>query len=102
MAVSIDNKVFFPPSLSDIFPPDAQKLYIEAYKQSWADAHGASSGDLVREGVASRDGWAALRREFVDDPVTHKWHRIGEPAAAEATRPEKRAFLGTIKRLFKH
>ena len=101
MAISIENKVFFPPSLRDIFPPDAQKLYTDAYKQAWEGANAGSSGDLVREGVASRDAWAALRREFIDDPVTHKWRHIGEQATAEEARPQKRSLLGTIKRLFK-
>ena len=100
--MAAQTEVVFPRSLSDIYPAAAQHLYIETYKQSWTNSVAGTSTALSREGVAARDAWDAVRREFMDDPATHKWRRISDLAAAEPTRTDKRSFLGTVKGLFKH
>ena len=99
--MAAENQVVFPRSLSDIYPVAAQQLYIETYTQSWATTAAGTSNALSRAGVAARDAWDAVRREFMDDPVTHKWRRIGDQVAAEPTRTGKRSFLGTVKGMFK-
>jgi cation transport regulator ChaB len=100
MTTASENKVVFPPALRDMYPADAQKLYIEMYEQSWGTFK-VGGGDLSRESVAARDAWDAVRREFVDDPVTHKWRRIGEQAVQEKTQMDKRSFRDVLRRMMK-
>jgi DNA-binding NarL/FixJ family response regulator len=99
--MTVETEVVFPRSLSDIYPEQAQKLYVEAYKQSWVTAAAGSRDNLSRESVAARDAWEAVRREYAQDPVTHKFRLNGEQAAAESIRTGKRTFLGTVKGLFR-
>lgn len=100
---STQNEVEFPRALRDMFPPEAQALYVETYKQSWArsvqGSNDMSKDKLSREGAVARDAWEAVKREFEEDTVTHKWHRIGEQAA-----PQKAAggsILGVLRRMFR-
>ena len=99
MTATSQNKVVFPQSLRDMFPVEAQKLYVESYEHSFASFK-AGNVDLARESVASRDAWDAVRRQFVEDSVTHKWRRIGEEAQAP-TRVQKRALLDILKGMLK-
>ena len=99
--MAVENQVVFPRSLSDIYPAAAQQLYIATYKQSLASSEAAARDSLSRESVAARDAWDAVRREYIQDPVTHKWRRNGDQVAAEPTRTDKRSFLGMVKGLFK-
>jgi cation transport regulator ChaB len=85
-----------------MFPAAAQQVYIEAYKHSLAESAKGTNNQLSVEGVAARDAWDAVRREYVEDAITHKWGRIGEQPTVEATHTEKGSFLSAIKRLFKH
>jgi cation transport regulator ChaB len=85
-----------------MFPAEAQQLYIEAYKQSWAESSKGSVNQLSLEGVAARDAWDAVRRVYVEDTVTHKWGRASDQATAQVTHTEKASLLGTLKHLFKH
>ncbi len=101
MAVAIETEVVFPRALSDIYPAPAQKLYIETYKHFMATGEAATQDSLSRESAAARDAWEAVGREYTQDPVTHKIHRIGDLAATEPTQTGKRSFLGAIKGLFK-
>jgi cation transport regulator ChaB len=94
-----DIEVVFPRSMRDIFPAAAQAVYIEAYKQSWAKSAEGTHKQMSLEGVAARDAWDAVKREFAEDPFTHKWRRIGEQVAEEPTG--KKSFLGGIKGVFK-
>lgn len=100
--MTVETEVVFPRSMRDIFPAAAQQVYIETYKQSWAKSVQGTSDQLSPESVASRDAWDAVRREFVEDPLTHKWRRAGDQVAAEPTGTDKRSFLGKVKGLFKH
>lgn len=101
--MAIETEVVFPRSMRDIFPAAAQQVYIETYKQSWAKSAEGTHDQLSLEGVAARDAWDAVRREFMEDTVTHKWRRIGEQTTdlTGETRTDKRSFLGTVKSLFK-
>ena len=96
-----EAKVVFPPSMRDIYPAAAQQLYIETYKQSWAESAKGTSTQLSLEGVAARDAWDAVRREFEQDSTTHKWFRNGEIAAAQVSHAEQGSLLKTIKHLFR-
>ncbi len=98
--MAAETEVVFPRSLSDIYPAAAQQVYIETYKKSFATSDGDTRDRLSRESVASRDAWDAVGREFVQDSVTHKFHRIGEQAAV-AGQGGKKSLLGTVKGLFK-
>jgi len=84
-----------------MFPAAAQQLYLETYKQSWETTVAGTQDNLSRESVAARDAWDAVRREFTQDAVTHKWQRIGEQVATEPTRFDKRSFVGKVMNLFK-
>lgn len=99
--MAVETEVVFPRSLRDIYPEPAQALYIETYKQSWATAAASTRDSLSRESVAARDAWDAVRRQYVQDPVTHKFRRIGDQASAEPTQTGKRSLLDAVKGLFK-
>ena len=99
--MTVETEVVFPRAMRDIFPAAAQQVYIEAYKQSWAKSVAGTVNQMSLEGVAARDAWDAVRREFVEDTLTHKWGRIGEQASVAATQSKDGSILGTIKRLFK-
>ncbi len=98
--MTVETEVVFPRSMRDMFPAAAQQVYIEAYKRSLADSAKGTNNQLSVEGVAARDAWDAVRREFVEDSLTHKWGRIGDQATAEVTPTEKGSFLSAIKHLF--
>lgn len=91
-------EVEFPKSQRDLFPPEAQQLYIETYKQSFADTARGNSDQLSHESVAARDAWGAVKRQFEEDPVTHKWRAIGGQVAAPV---KKDSLLDGFKRMFK-
>ena len=93
-------EVVFPRSLANLYPIEAQKLYIEAYKTSMANNAKATVGSLSLESSAARDAWEAMQREFVQDPITHKVHRVGEQAP-EPAPAAKRSLLDSVKGLFK-
>lgn len=99
--MAAETEVVFPHSLSDIYPMAAQEIYVNTYKQSWAKSGEAARDNLSRESVAARDAWDAVWREFTQDSVTHKWHRIGDHVAADATQTGKRSFLSTVKGMLK-
>lgn len=84
-------------------PAAAQRLYVDAYKQSMTKpVEGAGASDeLTRESVAARDAWAAVRRLYREDPATLKWRPIVDQATAGGTQAAKRSFLGRVKGLFK-
>jgi len=84
-----------------MYPAQAQTLYIETYKQSRAKAVAGTSNQMSPESVAVRDAWEAVGREYEQDPVTHKYRRIGNPAAAEPGGATKRSLVDTVKSLFR-
>jgi cation transport regulator ChaB len=99
--MTVETEVVFPRAMRDIYPAAAQQLYIETYKRTWAESKIGTSNQLSRESVAARDAWDAVKREFVEDSLTHKWRRVGDQATANVTHAEKGSFMSIIKRLFK-
>ena len=79
--MTVEPEVVFPRTMRDIYPAAAQQLYIDTYKNSFADSATGTSNQLSRESVAARDAWNAVKREYEEDHLTHKWRRIGEAAA---------------------
>ncbi len=99
MTAPADIKVEFPKSQRDLFPLAAQELYVETYKKSYAESVRGNSTQLSHEGVASRDAWFAVKSQYVEDHVTHKWLPIGGVAPAEV-HAQKPSLLAQFKRLF--
>lgn len=96
-----EPEVVFPQSMRDLFPTEAQRIYIETYKQSWAKAYDGTSDQMSLEGVAARDAWEAVKRQYSQDPVTHKWGRIDGQTLVESHDAGKQSFMDKLKRLFK-
>ncbi len=68
-----------PDTIRQALPEEAQKIYLEAYNQSWENyEEEIEPGEQDREAVAHRDGWAAVKHEFVQDEKKGKWYRKGE------------------------
>ncbi len=98
MAAPVEPVVEFPKSQRDLFPAAAQQLYIQTYKQSFAESAKGNSSQLSHESIAARDAWEAVKRVFVQDHVTHKWHALGDVGELPVEKP---SILNAIKRLFK-
>ena len=99
--MAAETEVVFPRSLSSIFPAAAQQVYIETYKKSWATTVAGTQDGLSRESLVARDSWDAVKREFMQDDVTHKWYRIGEQIPVQETRAEKQSVFDAIRSLFR-
>jgi cation transport regulator ChaB len=99
MAEVEQTPIVFPIGLRDIYPLEAQQLYIQTYKQTMEQFK--PNGGLSREGAAARDAWDAVRREFVEDPETHKWYRKGEPTPSSKNKANSPSIRNTLKGLFK-
>lgn len=95
------DEALFVRSLPLMLPAAAQRLYIDAYRQSMAQPVEGTLDELSHEGAAARDAWAAVRREYREDPATLKWRRIAGQAALEETRAAKPSVLGKIRSMFK-
>lgn len=98
MTTPAEIKVEFPKSQRDLFPAAAQQLYIDTYRQVFAESVQGPNSQLSPESLASRDAWNAVKRAYVQDDVTHVWHAVGESAKPAA---QKQSLLDTIKGLFK-
>ena len=98
MVTPVETAVEFPKSQRDLFPAAAQQLYIQTYKQSFAESSRGHSSQLSHESIAARDAWEAVKRAFVQDNVTHKWRAVGDPDEIPA---EKGSIVNALKRLFK-
>lgn len=70
-----------PSTVKDVLPKEAQEIYLEAFNKSWESYEDAEWNDMSQDAVANRDGWTAVRREFVKDEETGEWF-------AEAEAPE--------------
>ena len=100
--MTVETEVVFPRSMRDIYPVAVQQLYIETYRQSWAKSVAGTANQLSPESVAVRDAWDAVKREYVEDPLTHKWRCVGDQATTEVTNTKIGSLLNTIKHLFRH
>ncbi len=88
-------------SLPLMLPMAAQRLYVDAYKQSMARPMEGAPDELAREKVASRDAWAAVRCEYKEDLATLKWSRIVDPATGKEAPTAKHSVLGKIRGMFR-
>lgn len=84
-----------PDSVRDPLPEEAQEIYLEAYNRSWKMYDEQSGGDMGRESVANRDGWAAVRREYTKDEETGEWFPAGEKP--EETEEEEGGILDELE-----
>ena len=90
-----ESKRDLPETLRDVLPEEAQDIYLEAYKKAWEDYREEQAGDLSRGSVAHQQGWAAVKREFVQSEKTGEWHRKGE----EPDKEDK-SLLDEVRDLF--
>lgn len=98
MYESIDE---LPDTLRDVLPREAQEVYVEAYNDSWRSYDEEKTSEMSRAAVANRDGWAAVKREFVEDEETGKWYRAGEvPEEVEGEQEEEGGILDEAEDAF--
>jgi len=64
-------------TLKDFLPGDAQRIYVDAYKESWEGYKDKRGGEMARHGVAHRDGMQAVMHEYKLDQSEGEWHRRG-------------------------
>ncbi len=69
-------------TMRDTVPEEAQKLYVEGYNRAWQE-YDEEETEMTREAVANRAGWAEVKREFVHDDQTGKWHLKDEAPEEE-------------------
>jgi cation transport regulator ChaB len=100
MTGTAQDETMFIRTLPMNLPPSAQHIYVDAYKQSMAKPVESIPG-AQRETVADRDAWDAVRREFVENPLTHKWSQIGAHTPVEETPAVERSVLTRIRNLLK-
>ena len=57
---------------------EIQEIYLTAFNQSWDSYDTEKNAGLDRQSVAHRDGWQAVKREYVHDEQKGIWYRKGE------------------------
>ncbi len=67
-----------PDTVRDVLPPEAQEAYLEGFNASWESYDEEKTSEMTQEAVANRDAWAAVKRQFTEDPETGKWYPAGE------------------------
>ena len=87
-----------PPTIRDVLPEDAQKLYLDAYNRAWREYDEDPVIGQSREALAHQQGWLAIRHEFVQDQGTGLWHRKGEAAVKQEEKPK--GLFAKLKSLF--
>ena len=88
-----------PPTLQDVLPEEARHVYLEAYQKSWEAYDEEAGGEMDRKSVAHRDGWNAVRANYVKDESTGRWHKEGE-LPEEEEEEEDSGLVDTIKSAF--
>jgi cation transport regulator len=88
-----------PDTIRDVLPEDAQHIYLEAYQRSWETYKEGQGGEMGREAVAHRDGWNAVKREYVKDEGTGKWYKEGEMPEDEE-QEEDTGLVDAVKSVF--
>jgi cation transport regulator ChaB len=77
--MTLEGKKDLSEHLRKSMPEEAQEIYVKAYNKSWENYDEDDDlGKQSREAVAHRDGWAAVKREFVHDEERGIWYRHGE------------------------
>jgi len=54
-------------------PEEAQKIYMEAYNQTWEDYEEQEGGELNRDGVSHRQGIHAVENKYLLDQKAGNW-----------------------------
>jgi cation transport regulator ChaB len=73
------NKEELPEYMRKSMPDEAQEIYIEVYNRSWENYdEDAALGQQSQEAQAHRDGWNAVKQEYVHDEDKGIWYRKGE------------------------
>lgn len=84
-----ESKKELPDTVRDVLPEEAQEIYLEAFNRSWEMYDEEETGQMSREAVANRDGWAAVKRDYTRDDETGKWYPAGEvPEESEEEEEE--------------
>ena len=96
------NQVTSPHALVDMYPIDAQQLYIDTCKQSLGNSAGETRDHLSRESVAAYDAWDAVYREFTQEQVTHHGRHGSDTSITESKQTGKHSLVDTVKGIFKH
>lgn len=66
-----------PKGVTEHLPKHAQKIYMEAYNNAWkqyADPE-KRRGKSTREEAARKVAWAAVKKEYIKDAGSGKWHK---------------------------
>ncbi len=73
------SKEELPEYLRQSMPEEAQEIYVEVYNKSWENFdEDEVLGEQTREAHAHRDGWTAVKQEYVHDEDKGVWYRKGE------------------------
>jgi cation transport regulator ChaB len=86
-----------PPTIRDVLPEEAQKLYLDGYNRAWQEYDEDAAIGQSRETLAHQQGWLAVRHQYVQDQGTGLWHRRGE---AEGKEQEPEGLWAKVKSLF--
>lgn len=78
-----------PETVQDVLPQEAQKIYREAYNESWRTYDEEKTSDMSQEAVANRDAWEAVKREYTKDPKTGTWYHAEDVPEHVQERAEK-------------
>ncbi|MFO7743263.1 MAG: ChaB family protein [Anaerolineae bacterium] len=89
-----------PDTVQDVLPPEAQKVYMEAYNRSWETYDEEKTSEMSQEAVANRDAWTVVKREFVEDTKTGKWYPVDEVPDHVKEPPEEEEEGGLFDDLF--
>jgi len=73
-----------PETIRDVLPTGAQHIYLESYQSSWETYEEGQGGEMGKEAVAHRDGWNAVKRDYVKNEDTGTWYKEGEMPEEEA------------------
>jgi cation transport regulator len=88
-----------PETIRDVLPTGAQHIYLESYQSSWETYEEGQGGEMGREAVAHRDGWNAVKRDYVKNEDTGTWYKEGE-MPEEEEEEEDSGIVDTITSAF--
>jgi cation transport regulator len=94
-----ENITDLPKTIKDVIPVGAQHVYLESYQRSYETYQEGQGGEMGREAVAHRDGWNAVKRDYVKNEKTGKWYKEGEMPEEEEVE-EDSGLVETIKSAF--
>ncbi len=73
-----------PEYMRGTMPQEAQELYLERFKEAWVEFEEEEVlGEQSQEAFAHREGWDAVKAEFVHDEEGGRWYRKGEEPEEE-------------------